>query len=201
MIEFSDMVELNETFWNNFWSNFMASVLTGIIFSFIITFIVRNLKKPKLKVCLSVGSNVEGNSLIFYCVNTGNVGVMPNELKWKIYFPSAFQPTERFKEAYGRTNIDIESFNYVDGFNENSILPGDSTLLIYIPVKFNRKFTEFSNQNFESIEQTVIYYSITTTKGQKKYQKFFWDYFKKTKYIQDSSFIKRPIIQIKEKNM
>ena len=53
------MIELNDVFWNNFWPNFIASILIGIIFSFIITFIVRNFKRPKLKICLSVGSNVE----------------------------------------------------------------------------------------------------------------------------------------------
>ena len=126
---------------------------------------------------------------------------MPNELKWKIYFPDAFQPNERFKGTFGRTSIDTESFNYVNGFNENSILPGDSTLLIYIPMKFNKNIAELSNQNFENIEKTIIYYSITTIKGQKKYDKLFWDFFKKIKYIQDSSFVKRPIIKVKEKKI
>lgn len=193
------MIEFNNEFWNNFWPNFLASILTGIIFSFIITYIIKNLKKPKLKICLSMGTNVDGNSLIFYCVNTGSVGIKPNEMKWKIYFPLAFQPTERFKGKKGVTSIDLESFNYVDGYNENPCLPGDSLMLIYIPFKFKKELTRFSKQNFESIDDVTYYYSISTFNGQKKYHKFFWDYFKSTKYIEDSSFVKRPIIKLKDK--
>lgn len=193
------MIEINNEFWNNFWANFLSSVLTGIIFSFVITFIIKILRKPKLKICLSVGTNVKGHSLIFYCVNTGSVGVMPNELQWNIYFPLALQPSDSFKEKSGALHIGFEPYNVVNGFNEKPCLPGDSIMLIYIPIELKEGISNFTNQKFESVEKAKYYYSLATTKGQKKYHNFFWDYFNKTKYIEDSTFVKRPIIEIKDK--
>lgn len=188
----------NTNFWDSFWPNFISSLLIGIIFSFVITFIIKLIRKPQLKVCLSIGTNIEGHSLIFYCLNTGSIGLMPYEIKWNIYFPVVVQPLKNFNERVDQVTLLNKPYNNVMGFNKESVLPGDSILLVYIPVKVNNKFAEYFD-SFDWLDDVKYYYSITTIKGQKKYHSFFWDYFRKRKFIESSEFVKRPILEVKDK--
>lgn len=153
---------------------------------------------------------------MFYAVNTGKVGLMPNEMQWNVYFPFRIQPRDNFKERCDKLTLKNGFYNNCMGFNEKSILPGDSHLLIYISVdvkefKISEKSPELPEHvvehikkdygDFKLIEEAKYYYSLSTTRGQKKYEKFFWGYFKKTDYINDSSFVKRPILEVTEKEV
>ncbi len=199
-------------FWSKFWPVFASSILSGVILTFIIGVVISRLRRPKIKICLSIGTNFNGHRLMFYAINTGKVGLMPNEMQWNIYFPMRIEPTENFKKSITKLVYKNKAYNNVTGFNEKSILPGDSHLLIHIPVKVrdfkikNPKSSDISSEiikktlgDFEWIDEAKYYYSLTTTRGQKKYEKFFWDYFKRKNYIEDSSFIKRPIFEVTEK--
>ena len=185
-------------FWDQFWPAFLSSIITALIFTVLIGLLISYLRRPNLKICLSIGTSVKGHSLMFYVVNTGKVGLMPHEMQWNIYFPFALRPRENFKERCDGITLKNQSYNNVMGFNEQAILPGDSLLLIYIPVDKNEKLAEYTT-NFKWIDEAKYYYSITTIRGQKKYVKFFWNYFKKKDFHEDSGFVKRPIFEVTEK--
>jgi hypothetical protein len=193
-------MNIEADFWNQFLPGFIASIISGLIFTVLIGLFLYYVRKPRLKICLSIGTGVKGHSLMFYAVNTGRVGLMPHEMQWNIYFPLALRPRENFNERCSSVTLKMQPYNNVMGFNEKAILPGDSLLLTSVPVDKNEKLAEYL-ESFEWIDEAKYYYSLTTVRGQKKYVKFFWDYFKKTKYLEDSSFIKRPIFEIIEKKL
>lgn len=185
-------------FWKDFWPNFASSIVTGVLFTFVITFIIQQLRKPKLKISLSIGTGTKNrHSLTFYCINEGAVGLMENELQWHVYFDLALRPDESFSNPYKMIHFDNRPYNYFSGTNIESCLPGTSIELITIPVKKNDRIAEQFG-DIEWLDQATYYYSITTTRGQMKYETF-WDIFKKSKVISDGSFVKRRIFEIKEK--
>lgn len=185
-------------FWKHFWPNFASSVVTGILFTFIITLIIQQIRKPKLKVKLSIATGTKNrHSLIFYCINEGGVGLMPNELQWHIYFDLALRPEEEFKHPYRMIHFDDKPFNYFTGTNAESCLPGTSIELVTIPVKKNQAIAD-EFVSIDWLDQATYYYSITTTRGRMKHQSF-WEIFKKRKVISDGSFVKRIIFEIKDK--
>ena len=203
-------------FWDKFWPVFTASIISGLIFTFIIGFLISRVRKPKIKICLSIGTNFKGHCLMFYAVNTGKVGLMPNEMQWNVYFPLRIKPRDDYKKGLSVLTYNHQAYHNITGFNEKSILPGDSLRLTYIPVevkeiKDNDENPEISDDlkevlrktvgDFEWIDEAKYYSSLSTIRGQKKYEKFFWDYFKKINYVEDSSFIKRPIFEISEKTL
>jgi hypothetical protein len=186
-------------FWSKFWPVFTASIISGLIFTVLIGLIISAVRKPKIKICLSILTGIRGNYILrFYAVNSGKVGLMPNEMQWNIYFPFALQPQEDFKGSIKRIILNKLPYNNSEGFIDKPILPGDSTLLVSIHIDKLKKLAEFLG-DFECLDKAKYYYSISTTRGQKKYQKFFWEFFKKPTYAEGSTFVKRPILEITEK--
>jgi hypothetical protein len=186
-------------FWSKFWPVFTASIISGLIFTVLIGLLISTIRKPKIKICLSISTGVKGDySLRFYAINNGKVGLMPNEMQWNVYFPLALQPKESFKGNLVKIILNSLPYYNSGGFNDRPILPGDSLLLVYIHVDKYKKLAELLD-DFEWIDEAKYYYSFSTTRGQKKYQKFFWEFFKKPTYIEGDTFVKRPIFEITEK--
>lgn len=185
-------------FWNDFWPNFASSIAAGVIFSFFIAFIVQQIRRPKLKIALSVGTGMRiGNTLNFYCVNEGSVGLMPNEIQWHIYFDSGLKPDDDFEPGYRMFFYEEKSFNHISGMNKESCLPGSSIKLVAVNVTKNKSLMEF-NGDFGLAVSSTYYYSLSTIKGQKR-PGGFSSLFKKRKYIDHGSFVKREIFEITEK--
>jgi len=142
---------------------------------------------------------------------------MPNEMQWSVYFPRRIEPQKSFVRPEGVMSgilsIGSSSFNYFKGFNNKPVLAGDSLQLIHILVDVNEYKIDNSNGalpekviedmtihygDFELIDEAKYYYSLTTSRGIKKYEKFFWGYFKKKNSIKTFGFVDRPVFEIKD---
>jgi len=185
-------------FWNSFWPDFFSNVLTAVIFTFMVAYAIRQLRKPKLRICLNIGSGVQNShSLDFFCVNSGSVGVMSGELQWHVYFPLAIMPDKENDMEYAMIRFDDRPWYHFSGSNAEPCLPGSSIRLALIPVKKNAALAKELG-DFGSIDAALYYYSLTTVKGQKQYDRWL-DIFSKGTFVDDSRFVKRRIFEIKEK--